>query len=243
MPASERKKREYAQREKLIISTARKLLLDLGYLDLNMDRIAEVTEYSKGTIYQHFSCKEEILVQMLTESVQAVGKFLERGAQFQGTPREKMAALTIGWDLFIQLNPDHFKSRLLLQNETIRAKASPVLQKNLEKAEQNNMAIVSGVIREGVSQGYVQLREGVTPEEVSFGLWTGALGAYVLMSYEVNLQALGISDPRKAVWDNIHALLDGFGWHPLYHELNWGETRSRIFREIFPDESTKAGVS
>jgi AcrR family transcriptional regulator len=243
MPASERKKREYAQREKLIISTARKLLLDLGYLDLNMDRIAEVTEYSKGTIYQHFSCKEEILVQMLTESVQAVGKFLERGAQFQGTPREKMAALTIGWDLFIQLNPDHFKSRLLLQNETIRAKASPVLQKNLEKAEQNNMAIVSGVIREGVSQGYVQLREGVTPEEVSFGLWTGALGAYVLMSYEVNLQALGISDPRKAVWDNMHALLDGFGWHPLYHELNWGETRSRIFREIFPDESTKAGVS
>ena len=243
MPASDRKKREYAQREGLIISTARKLLLDLGYLDLNMDRIAEDTEDSKGTIYQHFSCKEEILVQMLTESVQAVGKFLARGAQFQGTPREKMAALTIGWDLFIQLNPDHFKSRLLLQNETIRAKASPVLQKNLEKAEQNNMAIVSGVLREGVSQGYVQLREGVTPEEVSFGLWTGALGAYVLMSYEVNLQALGISDPRKAVWDNMHALLDGFGWHPLYHELNWGETRSRIFREIFPDESTKVGIS
>lgn len=243
MPASERKKREYAQREGLIISTARKLLLDLGYLDLNMDRIAEVTEYSKGTIYQHFSCKEEILVQMLTESVQAVGKFLERGAQFQGTPREKMAALTIGWDLFIRLNPDHFKSRLLLQNETIRAKASTVFQKNLEKAEQNNMAIVSGVLREAVGQEHVKLRDGVTPEEVSFGLWTGALGAYVLMSSEVNLNALGISDPRKAVWDNMHALLDGFGWHPIYHELDWETTRSRIYMEVFPDESTKANVS
>ena len=154
-----------------------------------------------------------------------------------------MAAITIGWDLFIQLNPDHFKSRLLLQNETIRAKASPALQKNLEKAEQNNMAIVSGVLREGVSQGHVQLREGVTPEEVSFGLWTGALGAYVLMSYEVNLKALGISNPRKAVWDNMHALLDGFGWHPLYRELNWEETRSRILKEVFPDESKKIGRS
>ena len=243
MATSERKKREFAQREGLIIETARKLLVDVGYIDLNMDRIAELTEYSKGTIYQHFSCKEEILVQMLTESVQAVGKFLTRGAQFNGNPRERMAAITIGWDLFIQLNPDHFKSRLLLQNETIRTKASPALQKNLEKAEQNNMAIVSGVLREGVLQGHVQLREGVTPEEVSFGLWTGALGAYVLMSYEVNLQALGISKPRKAVWDNMHALLDGFGWHPLYHELNWEDTRSRILKEVFPEESNKMGES
>ncbi|MDH4361855.1 MAG: TetR/AcrR family transcriptional regulator, partial [Nitrospirota bacterium] len=62
MAVSERKKREYTQRESLIIDAARKLLLDRGYLDLNMDQIADVTEYSKGTIYQHFSCKEEILV-------------------------------------------------------------------------------------------------------------------------------------------------------------------------------------
>ena len=68
MSASERKKREYAQRADLIRETTRKLLLDVGYLELNMDRIAEITEYSKGTIYQHFSCKEEILVALLAES-------------------------------------------------------------------------------------------------------------------------------------------------------------------------------
>lgn len=243
MATSERKKREYAQREMLIIDTARHLLLEVGYIELNMDRIAEITEYSKGTIYQHFSCKEEILVAMLIQSAQKCGTFLLRGSQFQGTPRERVAAMALGYDLFIQLNPDHFKSKLLLQNESIRAKASPVFQKNLEKSEQDNIGIVSGVLRDAVKEGHVQLRKGVTIEEVTFGLWTGAYGAFVLMFSEVNLEALGISDPRKAVWENIHALLDGFGWHPFFHELDWEETRNRILKEIFPQEVHQTAIA
>ncbi|MDH5426791.1 MAG: TetR/AcrR family transcriptional regulator [Nitrospirota bacterium] len=243
MASSERKKREYAQRETLVIDTARTLLLEVGYIDLNMDRIAELTEYSKGTIYQHFSCKEEILVQMLIQSAQQCGTFLDRGSQFRGTPRERVAAMALGYDLFIRLNPDHFKSKLLLQNESIRAKASPVFQKNLEQAEQNNIGLVSEVLRDAVEQGHVQLRKGITIEEVSFGLWAGAFGTYVLMYSEINLHALGISDPRKAVWENIHALLDGFGWHPFFHELNWDQTRTHILKEIFPQEAHQAGIA
>ncbi|MCA9500405.1 MAG: TetR/AcrR family transcriptional regulator [Nitrospira sp.] len=242
MATSERKKREYAQRETLIIDTARDLLLKIGYIDLNMERIAELTEYSKGTIYQHFSCKEEILVEMLIQSAQKCGTFLIRGSQFKGTPRERVAAMILGYDLFVRLNPDHFKSKLLLQNESIRGKASPVFQKNLEKAEQENIGLVYGVLREAVESGHVQLQRGVTIEEITFGLWTGTFGAYVLMFSEVNLKALGISDPRKAVWANIHALLDGFGWHPFFQELNWEQTRNRILNEIFSQESHLAGI-
>jgi len=242
MAASERKKREYTQRESLIINTARKLLLEVGYLDLNMDRIAEVTEYSKGTIYQHFSCKEEILVAMLIESAEKAGKFLLRGSNLKGKPRERMAAMALGYDLFVGLNPDHFKAQLLVQNESIMRKASPVLQKKLEGCNQCNMHLVSGVLRDAVTEGHVQLKEGVTPEEVTFGLWTGALGAYVLMTSEVNLNALGVTDPRKAVWDNMHALLDGFGWRPLSKELDYEQTRSRILKEVFPQESTQGGM-
>jgi len=243
MAVSERKKREYTQREGLIIDTARKLLLEVGYLDLNMDRIAEVTEYSKGTIYQHFSCKEEILVAMLSESAEKAGKFLLRGSNLKGKPRERMAAMALGYDLFVGLNPDHFKAQLLVQNESIMRKASPTLQKKLEGCNQQNMRIVSGVLRDAVSEGHVQLKEGVTPEEVAFGLWTGALGAYVLMTSEVNLHALGVTDPRKAVWENMHALLDGFDWRPLSKELDYEKTRSRIFKEVFPQESTQVGMA
>ncbi|HNP59722.1 MAG TPA: TetR/AcrR family transcriptional regulator [Nitrospirales bacterium] len=241
MAVSERKKREYAQRESLIIDTARKLLLDRGYLELNMDQIAEVTEYSKGTIYQHFSCKEEILVAMLSESADKAGQFLLRGSSLKGNPRERMAAMALGYDLFVCLNPDHFKAKLLVQNESIMRKASPTFQKKMDASNQENMRLVAGVLRDAVAEGHVQLKEGITPEEVAFGLWTGALGAYVLMSSEVNLHALGITDPRKAVWENMHALLDGFGWRPLSSELDYEQTRIRILKEVFPQEAAQVG--
>ena len=60
-PTVTRKQREIAQREDLILETARKMLLERGYLGLTMDRIAEEIEYSKGTVYQHFSSKEDLI--------------------------------------------------------------------------------------------------------------------------------------------------------------------------------------
>ena len=61
MATSTRKARELEAREALILDTAQRLVEERGYLGMNMDLVAEATEYSKGTIYQHFSCKEELL--------------------------------------------------------------------------------------------------------------------------------------------------------------------------------------
>ena len=55
MSTSARKEREFAQRQELFLETTRQMLLNIGYLNVTMDRIAQETEYSKGTIYQHFS--------------------------------------------------------------------------------------------------------------------------------------------------------------------------------------------
>ncbi len=243
MPRSDRKQRELKQREALIIETARQQLLEVGYLDLSMDRIAERTEYSKGTMYQHFSCKEEILVAMLIESGRKVGELLERGSTFPGKPRERIAAMALGYGLFMRLNPDHFKAELLVQNESIRGKASAFMRKQLDGVEQHNIDTVSGVVRDGIAQGHLTPKQGLASEQITFGLWSGAFGAYVLMSSEINLAAMGIADARKATWDNMHALLDGFGWHPLTSQLDYGNVRARVLREIYPQESKRAGLA
>ena len=46
------------------------MLLERGYLGLTMDRIAKATEYSKGTIYHHFSSKE-VLLEALVDQVRS----------------------------------------------------------------------------------------------------------------------------------------------------------------------------
>ena len=51
-----------------MLETARRLLLEIGYNGLTMERIAEAAEYSKGTIYNHFPCKEEIIAELAARS-------------------------------------------------------------------------------------------------------------------------------------------------------------------------------
>jgi AcrR family transcriptional regulator len=50
MTPAARKQRDIQQRQALILDVAQGMLLEGGYLGLNMDRIAEATGYAKGTI-------------------------------------------------------------------------------------------------------------------------------------------------------------------------------------------------
>jgi len=65
-----RKQREIADRHTRFLDIAGSLIEAEGYSTLSMDRIAELAEYSKGTVYQHFSCKEEILIQLCNQNSQ-----------------------------------------------------------------------------------------------------------------------------------------------------------------------------
>jgi AcrR family transcriptional regulator len=67
MVTSPRKQRKYEQREALLLAIARKILLHGGYHGLTMARVADSAEYSKGTLYQHFSCKEELIITLAAE--------------------------------------------------------------------------------------------------------------------------------------------------------------------------------
>ena len=237
MSTVERKKREFAYREDLIKETARRLLLKVGYLGLNMDLIAKEIEYSKGTVYQHFSSKEEILLALTLQWTRKEGEFFRRAAMFSGKSREKAVALAEAYELFVRLYPHHLKTKLLILNESIRGKGSIEFRKQLEVCEQENMGIVSGVVRDGLAAGDLEGVPGISPEEIVFGIWTGAFGAFVLMGSDTPLPALGIQHPMKAVKVSMHALLDGFGWRPYSSEWDYQKTTERVHKEIFFNEA------
>lgn len=238
MSTLERKKREFARREELILDTGRRLLMEVGYLGLTMDSIAKEIEYSKGTIYQHFSSKEEILLALALQCARIEGEFFQRAATFSGKSRERVVALAEAYEIFIRLYPHHFKTAVLILNESIRAKGSSNLRRQLEACEQQIMGVVSGVVRDGLAQGDFASIPEIRPEEMVFGIWTGSFGAFVLMSSDTPLTALGIQDPMKALKFSMHALLDGFGWKPFSSEWDYLATSERVKKEIFSKEMT-----
>lgn len=64
MGIAERKKREFENREQVILGAALNLLDCDEWLSVTVDQIAEAAEIGKGTIYKHFSSKEEIYARL-----------------------------------------------------------------------------------------------------------------------------------------------------------------------------------
>ena len=210
-----RKQREIIDREKLILKTARQIFRTHGYLGLNMNRIAEELEYAKGTIYQHFKNKEEIILAMAVGTLKKRTSMFEQAAQFKGKSRFRVAAIGCAAELFVKWYPDHFELEKVLSCGSIIEKTGSKLQEKKATAELKCVSIVGGVVRDGVAAGDIKLPPGVTADQLVFGLWSMSFGGYSVMSCADNLEMMGIEDGFQMVRDSNNRLLDGYGWKPL----------------------------
>lgn len=229
-----RKQREIRQRHELILRVARELLLERGYTGLTMDRIAAGVEYSKGTVYQHFANKEEVVIALATETANKRTSLFELAATFKGRPRERMAAIGLASDVFTSRNPNHVQSEQIARM-AVREKISPTSAQKLALCESRCMGIVSGVVRDGISQGDLSLPKGVSPEHIAFGLWTMSFGTYSMHGMGVGFEAVGIPDVFAALRLSQHKLLDGYGWKPLSSEHDYDAVAERIYQEVLAD--------
>ena len=80
MNVMSRKQREIQDREKQILAIARPILLEEGYQALGMERLAEKMQYAKGTLYNHFPHKEEIVAALVIESLELRRKLFEQAS-------------------------------------------------------------------------------------------------------------------------------------------------------------------
>lgn len=230
-----RKEKELKAREQLILDTARRLLIEHGYLGLKMDQIAFETEYSKGTIYQHFVSKEDVIMALATETLEKRVEMFKKAAEFNGRTREKMAAIGMASELFMHKYPEHFRIEQLIRTDSLREKAAPERQEKLLLFEQQCIGTLTKVIQEAIDQGDLVLPETLSPEQLTFGLWALSVGGQSLMTTGMHLDELGIKTPYEAVITNAQMMLDGVGWHPLTSEWDYMKTSLRIAEEVFPE--------
>jgi AcrR family transcriptional regulator len=240
MSIQTRKKRELSEREELFLQVARRLLLERGFHGLTMDRIAEETEYSKGTIYLHFGCKEELILELGKRSRKKRLDLIARGAAFDGRPRERVMAVGVGVELHARLYPDDVRIWEVMNAESIIEKIPADRQPDLKASDIAVNDILIQLVQEAVDCGDLALRSGDSPQEITFGLWAITDGGFAAILGGAPLEHLGLQDPYAAIFKNCHVLGDGYGWHPLSHEWDYAATLDRIRREVFPEESARA---
>lgn len=231
-----RKQREIEQREALILDVARGLLIEEGYLGLRMDHIAARIEYSKGTIYQHFPNKEEIILALANQALLKRSALFSLAVTLRKQSRERMAAVGAAAELFVEHFPHFFQVEQIMRINSVWEKTSENRQKVMRSCETRCVATIGGVVRDAVAQGDLVLPDRCSPEDIVFGLWSINIGAFAILSSSDSLTELGIQDPVFALRANINQMLDGYAWKPLSNEVDFHEVLDQVKQELATSE-------
>jgi len=235
MNSLSRKQREIASRHALFLDIARNVMHDDGFHQLSMERVAELAEYSKGTVYQHFPCKEEMLMQLcITCMTQLLALFL-RAAEFEGSHRERLHAILYAHELWARLEPRDVCMLQLLSTDGVKEKTSEVSLQRHDDLELRIIGTVSSVVQDAIDAGELP-SSSMNPIEIVFSLWSLSYGGQLLQTYDIPLEAMGLSNPGRALARMASACLDGLGWQPLSSEKSDREMHKRFQTELFADE-------
>jgi AcrR family transcriptional regulator len=117
MGITERKDREKQEMIDLILNESMKLIIDEGYANITMRKIADKIEYSPTTIYLYFKDKSEILYSLLNI---AFDKFYEAQLSVQNIPdpKERLLAHGLAYVKFATENPHYYDIMFILKEPT-----------------------------------------------------------------------------------------------------------------------------
>lgn len=243
MGTATRKQREVQQREQMLLEIGRRMLIEHGFAGLSMDRLAEATEYSKGTVYQHFSTKEDLVAALAAQSMERRFDLFDRAAKMPGRARERMTAIGVADELFARLHPHYYRSELIVKMADLENRASADHLATLNRFDSCCSSTIRGLIADAVRAGDLVLSPPQTEGEIIFAMFSLAIGAHTIMlNHSSLMNEWQVAPPIQTLGRMFQTLLDGYGMHPLSTEWDYDATRLRILKEVFADESRTAGL-
>ncbi|MFC9393019.1 MULTISPECIES: TetR/AcrR family transcriptional regulator [unclassified Streptomyces] len=105
MSVQERKQRERADRERLIVAAARELAEQQGWDAVTTRRLAERIEYSQPVLYSHFRGKREIIGAVALEGATEMAVALRAATAAADGPRARVTALARAYLDFAESHP------------------------------------------------------------------------------------------------------------------------------------------
>lgn len=225
-PGGSRKDQVRQEREELILSAALSLLKEKGLQGLTMQAIADETDYSKGTIYQHFGCKEDVLTKLITRCGERLVSLIDI-ALANGTGLRHKVVL-VSWAFFInaELEPETAGLVSMVKSPEFQSKVSEELQHGIAIIDQSILSRVIGLFTQ---------QNDIPPEKIkvgAFGWWAMKWGVQDVLANDWEMTKLGFEDPKQYFFESLHIFLDGLGvsTDEISHDF---ETVGRQAKTIF----------
>ncbi len=243
MGIQERKQRQLEAREQCFLDRAWAMIQRDGLLNLQMARLAAECDYAVGTLYQHFSSKEDLLVALAARRTGERIELFQRAANWQAPSRHRMFAIMIADVLFAQRAPDFFRLAQYVSTHAVWAAASSERRNAAVEGSRPLGDAVHRVIDDAIAAGDVD-SNGLSGHELCGGLWAMSVGMHTLASADGVLESQCVPRPYQLLLHQAHALLNGLDWQPLMplgDAVAQQQLLEQITSELFPEFSVAAG--
>jgi len=229
---------EFLERESELITLARSLVDDDCLTTLTIDKLVAESRFSKGTIYKHFTSKEDLLMAICNRSIKEMQDMFIQALEFKGNSREKVLAVMVSYVIWAKLHPMQLFAVLAAHSPSVAACCSGIRNETHKRHEAKLMGLMARQIEKAIQCGDLRLPERMLVEQVTFAMWSASWGAMALIMSKGDSVKLGPMQLERESFTNARLILDGFGWKPLSNNWDYAATIKKIATEVFQSEIT-----
>jgi AcrR family transcriptional regulator len=195
MTILERREREFQQREDIILAAALSLFNRDDWQTVTIDQIAAKAEIGKGTVYKHFTTKDEIYAKLVVQFHR--GKLAEiRKIDFAQKPLKAIGeSLDVFWRAHAHA-PEYKRLISYCYREDFRRVIGEKLSRELDELDEQMMSMLVPVIERGIREGMIVKK----PVEVIFlGVHAAMIGLMEMEGQECMETGMTHEDQYKEV--------------------------------------------
>ncbi len=226
--------RQRQQREAQLLQLARHIVQQEGFAALTMDRLTALSDVSKGTIYNHFCSKEDVLTALSISCLQRLHLLFQLAVQ-QGThSRECALALHYSYCLFGESEPALFLCLFSAATPAVLEKASAERLALRLQLEQQLLAQCEQLIKQACQQQVLPSPAGSGVSHYAYLNWALAFGSNALFAPGQHLGLFNQISLADVCLQGVNLLFDGMGWQPLSTQQNYHQYWQQLDLQLKP---------
>ena len=174
MSVNKRREREREARRNRILDAAQEEFLGRGFDAATMGDVADRAELGKGTLYNYFSTKEELLLGVVVRHQQEVIRSFEQAAREADSGLDLVRRLMLGFMAHISHPPGRLKMVMSRWASGQRFDAETRACAQLNDNVRHIMRIFTGAIIRGQQDG--SIRDNCDPMAATMSMWAATMG-------------------------------------------------------------------
>ncbi|MEZ0092835.1 TetR/AcrR family transcriptional regulator [Streptacidiphilus sp. EB129] len=213
MRTTQRKAQEVADREQMLVQLALEMIRRDGFHNLTLSRLAEESAFSKGTVYNHFTCREDLLIELSAESARRQLRYFQAIADLPWGAVQTLYGLALAYMHHAEVSPVLFECSITARTDAVCALASEnrLLRRDLVESQ---MAQIIGAVVERTVSGGAYANPNLPPPVAVDALRSYILGYAAMHLLSRRFQWAQEQDQASRL-HTLASMMQGLGWPAL----------------------------